>query len=87
MGREPIFAGREKVGYVTSANTGYTVGRTIAYGYLPVALARPGERVEILYFGRRLGATVSEEPLYDPTGERLKGPARAQPAATAGATR
>ena len=58
MGREPIFAGHEKVGYVTSANTGYTVGRTIAYGYLPVALARPGERVEILYFGRRLGATV-----------------------------
>jgi glycine cleavage system T protein len=80
MGREPILgpggSRAEKVGYVTSASAGFTVGRTIAYGYLPVALARPGERVEILYFGRRLGATVSEEPLYDPAGERLKAPMR-----------
>jgi glycine cleavage system aminomethyltransferase T len=85
MGREPIFAGRQKVGYVTSANTGFTIGRTIAYGYLPVALARTGERVEILYFGRRLGATVSAEPLYDPSNERLNGPTRPQTAATVGA--
>lgn len=76
MGREPVFAGREKVGYVTSANYGYAIDRSIAYGYLPRALARPGERVEILSFGRRLGATVGEEPLYDPAGDRLKGPAR-----------
>jgi glycine cleavage system T protein len=74
MGREPIFAGREKVGYVTSANYGFAVDRSIAYGYLPIGLARPGERVEILYFGRRYPATVTEEPLYDPAGERLKGP-------------
>ncbi|MBM4408809.1 MAG: aminomethyl transferase family protein, partial [Chloroflexi bacterium] len=73
MGREPIFAGRQKVGFVTSANFGFSIGRSIAYGYLPAALARPGERVEILYFGRRLPATVSSEPLYDPAGERLRG--------------
>jgi glycine cleavage system aminomethyltransferase T len=73
MGREPIFAGGERAGYVTSANYGYAVDRSIAYGYLPVGLARPGERVEIQYFGRRYPATVSEEPLYDPAGERLKG--------------
>lgn len=81
MNREPIFASGggapEKVGYVTSANYGFSIDRSIAYGYLPVALARPGERVEILYFGRRLPATVSDEPLYDPAGERLKGPAAA----------
>jgi glycine cleavage system aminomethyltransferase T len=76
MGHEPIFVGREKVGDVTSANYGFAVDRSIAYGYLPTALARPGERVEILSFGRRFGAAVSEEPLYDPTGERLKGAAR-----------
>jgi glycine cleavage system aminomethyltransferase T len=84
MGREPVFSGREKVGYVTSANYGFAIDRSIAYGYLPPALARPGERLEILYFGRRLAATVSEEPLYDPTGERLK-PGRSVPAAPVGA--
>src|SRR5207244_7471605 len=33
MGREPILAGDEKVGYVTSANYGFAIDRSIAYGY------------------------------------------------------
>jgi glycine cleavage system T protein len=76
MGREPMLVGDEKVGYVTSANFGFAIGRSIAYGYLPVALARPGQRVDLQYFGVRYPATVVEEPLYDPTNARLRGPGR-----------
>ena len=75
MGREPMLVGDEKVGYATSANYGFAVDRSIAYGYLPVALAKPGQRVDLQYFGVRYAATVAEEPLYDPTNARLKGPA------------
>jgi hypothetical protein len=32
-----------------------------------------GDSVEIEYFGRRITATVSEEPLYDPKMTRLRG--------------
>ena len=58
--------------YVTSANYGYSVGRGIAYGYLPVDLAAEGTPVEIEYFGVRHAATVAAEPLWDPKGERLR---------------
>ncbi|MCS6848879.1 MAG: FAD-dependent oxidoreductase [Anaerolineae bacterium] len=75
MGKEPIFAPGEDgkaIGYVTSANYGYSVGKFIAYGYLPVAHANVGAKVEIEYFGERLPATVSAEPLFDPAGTRMK---------------
>jgi glycine cleavage system aminomethyltransferase T/glycine/D-amino acid oxidase-like deaminating enzyme len=72
MGKEPIRAGGRVVGYVTSAGYGYSVGRCVAYGYLPVELVVPGTKVEIEYFDERLPATVAEDPLWDPKGERLK---------------
>ena len=72
LGKEPIFDGERVLGYVTSANTGYTVGKHIAYGYLPIKYAAEGTQVEIAYFGRRYRATVSKEPLFDPKGERLR---------------
>ncbi|MGQ0603877.1 MAG: glycine cleavage T C-terminal barrel domain-containing protein [Anaerolineales bacterium] len=34
-GAEPIMANGQAVGYVTSANYGYSVGKFIAYSYLP----------------------------------------------------
>ena len=66
MGKEPVLKGDRRIGYVTSANFGYTVGRSIAYAYLPAEHAEVGTSVEVEYFGRRYPATVSEEPLYDP---------------------
>jgi glycine cleavage system T protein len=72
LGKEPILEGERVLGYVTSANMGYTLGRPIAYGYLPPAKAAPGTRVAIEYLGERLPATVAAEPLFDPKGERLR---------------
>ena len=72
LGKEPVFAAGQCVGYVTSANYGYTVGKSIIYGYLPLAHAEEGSRVEVQYFGRRYPATVVREPLYDPQMTRLK---------------
>jgi glycine cleavage system aminomethyltransferase T/glycine/D-amino acid oxidase-like deaminating enzyme len=72
MGKEPILAGDEVVGYVTSAGFGYSVGCSIAYGYLSAALAAEGTSVEIVYFGDRCPATVARDPLFDPEGVRLR---------------
>ena len=57
---------------VTSAGYGFTVGKSIAYGYLPAELARPGSRVEVELFGKTIPATVEREPLHDPKGERIR---------------
>jgi dimethylglycine oxidase len=72
MGKEPIWHDGRVVSYVTSAAYGYSIGRGIVYGYLPAALATAGTPVEVEYFGVRHAATVSDEPLWDPKGERLK---------------
>jgi glycine cleavage system T protein len=72
LGKEPILAGGEAVGYVTSANYGYSVGQFIVYGYLPIALAEPGTKLDIRYFDQLVQAIVCQEPLYDPVGLKLK---------------
>jgi len=73
MGKEPIRANGAVVGSVTSAGYGYSIGRCIAYGYLPAELAVEGTELEVEYFGERLRAQVASEPLWDPKGERLRG--------------
>ncbi|WP_372664374.1 GcvT family protein [Amycolatopsis kentuckyensis] len=71
LGKEPVFVDGVAAGYVTSAAYGYTVGRPIAYAWLP-ASADIGSSVEIEYFGRRVAATVAAEPLVDPGMERIR---------------
>jgi glycine cleavage system aminomethyltransferase T len=72
LGKEPVFAGDECVGYVTSTNYGYAVDKHILYSYLPAALAAPGTQLQVEYFGVRHGATVVAEPLYDPAMLKIK---------------
>jgi 4-methylaminobutanoate oxidase (formaldehyde-forming) len=72
LGGEPILAGGRVAGTVTSAGYGYTVGKSIAFGYLPLAHAAPGTRLEVELFGERVPAAVAKEPLHDPAGKRLR---------------
>ena len=72
LGSEPVRAGGALVGRVTSGGYGYTVGRSIAYAYLPADQAEPGTALEVEIFGEWVGGEVAVEPLYDPRGERLR---------------
>ena len=72
LGKEPVYAGGEPVGYVTSAAYGHTIGAPIAYAWLPAALAEPGTVVQIGYFDRLLTARTATEPLFDPKHERIR---------------
>ncbi|MCF3130148.1 GcvT family protein [Streptomyces olivochromogenes] len=73
MGKEPVYDGDRAVGYITSAAYGYTIGKGIAYAWLPTELTTPGTTVHIGYFDQRVEAVVAEEPLFDPTMSRLRG--------------
>lgn len=72
FGGEPILHEGITVGRVTSGGYGYTVGKSIAYGYLPMGLSIIGTHLEIEIFGERLHARVVAEPLYDPKGVKIK---------------
>jgi glycine cleavage system aminomethyltransferase T len=72
LGKEPVRAGDDVVGYVRSAAYGYHVGRCLTSVMLPVELATPGTQLTIEWFGERLPATVLKDPVWDPTGARIR---------------
>ena len=71
LGNEPVRVDGEIVGRVTTGGFGYTVGRSIAYAYLPPA-CDVGAAVEVDIFGQWIAGTVAAEPLFDPRGERVR---------------
>lgn len=73
LGTEPIYSlDGQKLGYVTSADYGYSVGKLIMYGYLPIEHTKAGTEVEVLYFDQKFKAVVSSDPQFDKDMSRLK---------------
>jgi 4-methylaminobutanoate oxidase (formaldehyde-forming) len=71
LGNEPVRIDGQVVGRVTTGGYGYTVARSIAYAYLP-PWAEPGAEVEVEVFGVWVPGTVVDEPLFDPSGTRVR---------------
>jgi 4-methylaminobutanoate oxidase (formaldehyde-forming) len=61
----------EVVGFTTSANFGHTVGKPIAYGYLPIEHCQRRDFV-IEVYGEPIAAVRHDRPLYDPENARLR---------------
>jgi dimethylglycine dehydrogenase len=68
---EPVYAGSEIIGYVASGGYGHTIGKSIAFSYLPVAYREPGTELHVEILGARRSARVVETPLYDPKNQKL----------------
>ncbi|WP_371786864.1 GcvT family protein [Streptosporangium subroseum] len=71
LGGEPVRVGGRPASRVTSGGYGHRVDRSIAYAYLPAGAA-PGDRVEVGVTGTWVDATVTAEPLYDPSSTRIR---------------
>jgi len=71
-GYESIMNDGVAVGYVTSGAYGHCVGKSLAAGYVPAALARDGAHFAIDILGEICVATIRREPLHDPKGLRLR---------------
>lgn len=70
-GGEAILHKGKVVGSTSSTGYGYTLGKTIAFGYLPTELANE-TGFEIEAFGRAYAALRGPRVLYDAKMERLK---------------
>jgi len=70
-GGEPIFKDGQGIGRVTSGAYGYSVGMSLALGY--VKNAQPGDAVDVMVLGKPHKATILHEPPFDPKGEILRG--------------
>lgn len=76
-GRETIYRNGERVGWLSSAGYGHTLGKSIGLGYIrdtagvDAAYVKTGE-YELDVATVRVPCTVSLAPLYDPKMERVK---------------
>ena len=72
FGGEAILVDGVAVGQTTSGNFGYSVGKSLVLGYLPVELA--GRNVfEVEAFGRCSGAVRIAGAAYDPERRKILG--------------
>ena len=70
-GGEAVHAAGQTVGRLRSCAYGYTVGRNIAYAYLPTDLDTEAARLEVEMFGEMVPAEVAADVLYDPDNARI----------------
>jgi 4-methylaminobutanoate oxidase (formaldehyde-forming) len=72
LGGEPVKVEGKITGRITSGGYGYTIGKSIAYAYLPAESAKPGVKVSVEIFGDWISGEISSEPLYDPEMKKIK---------------
>ncbi len=72
LGKEPVYARSKAIGYLTSVDYGYSIGKLVGYAYLPLDYTAVGTQLEIQYFDQRFPVVVAQDPQYDPNMERLK---------------
>ena len=62
----------EAIGYVSSGGYAHHVGKSVAMGYVPMAYAKTGASLQVEINGICYDATVAMQPLYDPTGKKMR---------------
>jgi 4-methylaminobutanoate oxidase (formaldehyde-forming) len=77
LGRETIYRDGERVGWLTSGGFGYTIDRSIGYGFVRNSAGVTRDWVlagvyELEVRGERVPAMPSLQPLYDPSNARVK---------------
>ncbi|MCZ6668648.1 MAG: FAD-dependent oxidoreductase [Gammaproteobacteria bacterium] len=70
FGGEAIFSGDRVVAQTTSGNFGYSTGKSLVLGYLPVDILDQSEFM-VEAFGERSSASIVKGAIYDPKREKI----------------
>ncbi|MSP83756.1 MAG: FAD-dependent oxidoreductase [Alphaproteobacteria bacterium] len=78
LGRETIYRDDQRVGWITTAGHGHSIGKEIGLGYVRNDAGVPEDwlltgRYELEVRTRRVPAAIHLRPLYDPKGLRVRG--------------
>jgi dimethylglycine dehydrogenase len=69
---DEIPVGDKMIGRATSGAYAYTLGKSMAVGYVRPEFAKPGTKVELIMLGQRHKAEVVAESPWDPDNARLR---------------
>jgi dimethylglycine dehydrogenase len=70
---EPVRQDGKTVGWVTSGGFGHSVGRSLALAYLPAERVQSNAAFTVDILGEHRAAVIAPEPVFDPTGARMRG--------------
>ena len=73
IGDEPIYLDGEVRGWVTSGGYAHAAGLSVAVGYVPKEIADVATGWSIELLGEVLPARLQAEPLFDPSGAKMRG--------------
>ena len=71
-GDEAVMHNGECVSYITSGGYGHSVKKSLAMTYLPVELIDSNAKLEVEILGEFKEASIVMEPLYDPSGSKMR---------------
>ena len=69
---EAILHDGKAVGYVSSGGFAHHVAKSMALGYVPVAMAAGGQKLDVEINGTMHEAEVQAQPLYDANGGKMR---------------
>ncbi len=72
-GYEPVSAGEQRVGFVTSGAYGHHVRQSLALAYVDAAIAAHPVPLRVEVVGVPRAARILAEPPYDPRGLKARG--------------
>jgi len=71
-GDEAVMHDGECVSYITSGGYGHSVKKSLAMTYLPIELIDSNAKLEVEILGQFCKASIVMEPLYDPSGSKMR---------------
>ena len=71
-GNEPLFIGKKMVGRTTTGAYGYSIGKSLAVGYVKSEHAAAGTEMKIEMLGKRRAARLIPDSPWDPENKRLR---------------
>ena len=69
---EAILKDNKCVGYITSGGYAHHVKKSMALGYVPIELSKQDTTLEVEINGKMYSAHVTEKPLYDSNGGKMR---------------
>ena len=69
---DPVVAGGQPIGRVTSCRYSHVLGKGIGLAWVPVSMAEEDTEIGVLVNGKPVPGKVVSQPFYDPDGGRLR---------------
>ena len=70
---EAVMKGDNSIGYITSGGFAHFVNKSVAFSYLDQKNLSSEDGIQVEINGDLFNCSIIKEPLYDPSGEKMRG--------------